>query len=242
MKRFLVPELPVSGEVVFPKEESQHAVQVLRVQDGETIEVLSGAGTGWLAKARIEGKNCRAEKISEVAAREERAQVAPLELILGIPKADSMEWILEKATELGIWKVTPLQCAHSVVKLERKGADAFLERWKKISDQALKQSGRLTRMVIAAPVTLEEWSRTPPTVPIFWAHERSHLKSPRLESVRTLPAALLIGPEGGFSDREIALLERTTGILPVSLGSWILRTETASIYGLSQLLTPRIPA
>ena len=242
MKRFLVPALPKNGEVAFPKEEAQHAVQVLRVQDGETVEVLDGAGGAWLAKALIEGKNCRAQKISDVEAHEARAQVTPLELILGIPKADSMEWILEKATELGVQRVTPLQCAHSVVKLERKGADAFLERWKKISDQSLKQSGRLTRLEISPPISLEEWSRTPPPVPIFWAHEREHLKSVRLDSVRKLPAALLIGPEGGFSDREIALLERTTGIIPVSLGSWILRTETAAVFGLSQLLTPRIPA
>lgn len=242
MKRFLVHELPQSGEVSFPKEEAQHAVQVLRVQNGEVIEVLNGSGQGWLARARVEGKSCRAVKISQVDASEERAQVAPLELVIGIPKADSMEWILEKATELGIRKVTPLQCAHSVVKLERKGTDAFVERWKKITDQSLKQSGRLTRLELASPISVEEWARTPPSIPIFWAHERERMKSQRLESVRALPAALLVGPEGGFSDREIALLERTPGIVPVSLGPWILRTETAAIFGLSQLLTPRIPA
>jgi 16S rRNA (uracil1498-N3)-methyltransferase len=242
MKRFLVPQLPESQQVALPKEEAQHAIQVLRVQEGEKIEILDGQGKGWLARVHLEGKNCIAHQISAVESQLERAQVAALELVIGIPKSDSMEWILEKATELGIRKVTPLQCAHSVVKLERRGAPAFMERWRKISDQALKQCGRLTRLEISSPIPLEEWSRSPPELPIFWAHERERAKSQSLDRVRTLPAALLIGPEGGFSEREIALLERTPRLTPVSLGPLVLRTETAALFGLSQLLTPRITA
>lgn len=252
MKRILCPELPAPGKSVeLPEQEANHALRVLRLRDGDLVEALDGRGRAVIAVLRYKGTGIpRLEFQEEVAgtspASPPHPEPVPLVLEMGILKGDAMEWVVEKAVELGVQSLVPTITAHTVVQLQQKGPEAFQARWQKIADQALKQCGRLDRMEIQFPVTLESLLLKSPATeatPRLWCDEVAKDSAMSLQKWLKNPpssfsqARLLIGPEGGWSGAERELLSRgdprtTFGI---SLGPWILRAETAALFGVSLL-------
>lgn len=249
MKRVLCPQLPKPHRpATLSEDEANHAVRVLRLRDGDTVEAIDGQGHSTPAILRLHGDTARLELASGASPRVEAANaIVPLVLEMAVLKGDAMEWVVEKAVELGVHALCPVLTAHTVVQIKNKGPEAFRERWQKIADQALKQCGRLERLRIEAPTDLELLIAHHPStarVPRYWCDEASVANAPELHtklsgSLQYDEVRLLIGPEGGWSEEERGWL--ATSSEKVQLGPLILRAETAALYGVS-LLTAALRA
>lgn len=246
MKRVLCRQIPQPGKSVeLSEDEAGHLTKVLRMRNGDRVEAMDGHGLAQLCRLVVRGKTvliqADADQASATARESNPGEVVPLELEMAVLKGDAMEWVVEKAVELGVQTLIPLSTAHSVVQIGKKGPEAFQERWQKIADQALKQCGRLERLKISLPTSLEERLRQDPgnATPRFWCDEAQNREaaslSQALHALETQSSStlvrLLIGPEGGWSELERDLLRISAK--PVSLGPLILRAETAALFGIS---------
>ena len=221
MSLFYVPAL--SSGFVLPEEESQHAVKVLRMQVGDTLTVVDGAGGFY--KARITNphpKHCAfeiTETILEYGKRNYRLHIA----IAPTKNIERLEWFIEKATEIGIDEITPIVCRFS----ERKVIKA--ERLEKIIVSAAKQSVKAYFPKLNPLCTFDELIKTCQASQKFIAH--CYEEDKRLLQTEIQPSEdvlILIGPEGDFSKEEVQKA-LSVGFIPVSLGSSRLRTETAGV-------------
>jgi len=221
MSLFYVPAL--SSGFVLPEEESQHAVKVLRMQVGDTLTVVDGAGGFY--KARITNphpKHCAFEitdTILEYGKRNYRLHIA----IAPTKNIERLEWFIEKATEIGIDEITPIVCRFS----ERKVIKA--ERLEKIIVSAAKQSVKAYFPKLNPLCTFDELIKTCQASQKFIAH--CYEEDKRLLQTEIQPSEdvlILIGPEGDFSKEEVQKA-LSLGFIPVSLGNSRLRTETAGV-------------
>lgn len=218
-------------------EDSRHALTVLRLKPGARVEVISG-GCPWLAEIVCEeNRIVCVRRISSLPSTEPKLSIT---LFQGIPKADKMDLIVQKATELGVSRIVPVSMERCVVRLSSADGIRKTERWRKISREAGKQSGRCVLPDIPEPVALEKlvdridlpalnvvpWEEAGCFGPL--AFHESH---PFTDSL-----GILIGPEGGISPAEITLL-RSKGFFPMTLGKRILRTETAGIAAVAAFLS-----
>jgi 16S rRNA (uracil1498-N3)-methyltransferase len=253
MRRALCDQLPASiGKVVeLPEGEVRHLVSVLRLKPEDEIELLDGSGFRARAKLIYRGKTACAELLSAPETNP-ALRSKPVHLALAMLKGDAMEWVIEKAVELGVASITPVETEFSVVKIHKRGEDIFKERYQKIADQALKQCGRLERLVIHTPISFEDAVGPLHKSRLIWldevlaqsAPEETHLArilSKNSQANELYPVQILVGPEGGFSPAEKSRLLILTSsgnkaINRVHLGSLILRAETAALYGISLLV------
>lgn len=242
MKRLLVDTLPTPEKpLLLPEDEAHHAAQVFRLRSGDEVELIDAKGMRVRAELDFQGKG----KIQAIALDEPESVPAllslPIRLEMAVLKGDAQEWTIEKAVELGVRDFQPVLSAHTVVQLDRKGPEAFRDRWQKIADQALKQCGRLDRMRVHVPRPLPE-SIMPAVGARFWLDESARATGKGLleglnhavpqDLIRGV--GLLIGPEGGWSDSERQFLHRQN-LEGISLGPWVLRAETAAVYATSVL-------
>jgi 16S rRNA (uracil1498-N3)-methyltransferase len=248
MRRVLCEDLLPDRKslVEIPDGEARHLISVLRLGPGDEFEVLDGKGQCAPARLVFRDKRVFGELITPPVIKPHLLSL-PIHLKMSILKGDAMEWVVEKAVELGVRTLTPMETEFTVVKTHKKGAATFLERWQKIADQALKQCGRLDRMEILPPQTID--TLTAGSESTYWLDEElagnaaqgSHFSFDlRASSVGT-SSSLLVGPEGGFSASERSRLLQLTvsgnkGIKRVHLGSLILRAETAALLGISLLV------
>ena len=234
MARFYCPiPLAVGGIVALPETIAHHA-HVLRLPVGESITLFNGEGGEYTATlTSIEKKRASAE-IKTFSPREAELPYC-VTIAQALPEGSKLDWIIEKAVELGASAIQPLAAQRCVVRLSSDRAAKKLEHWRGIIASAAEQSGRNRLPHIAEPVDFQDW------IGQQNLHTRIML-SPRAEQslsdwARHHPAqsvALLIGPEGGFSDQE----ERAAankGVLPLSIGPRVLRTETAALAALAAL-------
>jgi 16S rRNA (uracil1498-N3)-methyltransferase len=243
LKRFLCESLPSPGRSIqLSESDSNHALRVLRLNSGDCVQLLDGQGNLGVGIVKIKKNGVWVELTNKIdGALSKGRGVYPIRLEAAILKGDAMEWLVEKATELGVSVIQPLQTDHTVVDTKKKGSKHFVERWQKISDQALKQCGRLEKLKVADVLSIEELLQKYPSraeEPRFWCLENSssRLLNLALENRSTLlGASLLIGPEGGFSDREKDHLKRMNESDLVSLGPLVTRAETAALFGISLL-------
>jgi 16S rRNA (uracil1498-N3)-methyltransferase len=248
MRRVLVPSISLKVGSLVPLEasEAKHLTSVLRLGPDDEIQILDGSGLQANAKLVFRDKSVYAE-ILETPQSNSMLLSLPIHLFMSVIKGDAMEWVIEKAAELGVRTVTPVETEFSVVKLHKRGVDTFQDRWQRIADQSLKQSGRLDRMEIRSPVVFEQALLNQNH--LLWLDEispesqepDSHLSQVLSHIQSTREKALLVGPEGGFSPAERNRLLQLTGsekheITRASLGSIILRAETAAICGISMLI------
>ena len=232
MQLFYSPDITPGSLCTLDPEESRHAVRVLRLRQGDPIAVTDGRGALYHCTIlEPSDKACVVEAINS----EFRTQNSELKIHLAVAPTKNpsrMEWLVEKAVEMGVGEITLLQCDHS----ER----TFLktERLHKIALSAMKQSLHLTLPRINPAVELKEWlnsSRpTPhPSIKLIAHCEADQPRTPLGEALKPGQATtMLIGPEGDFSPEEIALALQC-GFQPVSLGPSRLRTETAALYAVA---------
>ena len=238
---FVNPEQVEDGLVRITGPDVNHIKNVLRIRPGEEILVSDGTGRDYL---------CGAEDIAgqEVTARirqiqeEGRELPSRIWLFQGLPKSDKMEFIIQKAVELGAAGIIPVSTRNTVVKLEPKKEEAKRKRWQAIAESAAKQSKLSLVPGVSGLMTLKEAfdfveSRGFSVRLIPYEHEAG-MEGTKAELDAVGPGqdiAVFIGPEGGFDEREIELA-LSKGVRPVSLGRRILRTETAGLAVLSVLM------
>ena len=235
MHRFYADDTPAAdGLVRLGEEDAHHASRVLRMKPGDTAEVFMNGKRFSAEIASMEG-SVTLRLLDELPSTEARLRIT---LYQGLPKAEKMELIVQKAVELGAAAVVPVSMSRCVVQLNQKDGAKKQERWQRIAREACKQSGRCLQMPVEAPISFKELLRRLPgysAAIVPWEDTRGY-SLPRLREelpdLREL--AVVIGPEGGMSEEEVAQM-RSAGCRPVTLGPRILRTETAGLAALSAL-------
>lgn len=220
---------------------SHYLVRVLRLPPGHVLEVFDGAGGVW--SARIESadpKRCVLALLEPATSLPE----APVRLTLaqGLCAADKMDWVVEKAVELGVHEIVPLACSRSQVRLDATRAQRRHEHWMRIIEAACMQSGRAVLPLLQPLVTPARWLETlPPQVPLSESQrclaldpgaERTLSTIGLQDEPRPTAVSLLVGPEAGFDDAELEQAQ-AAGAERVKLGPRTLRTETAGLAALA---------
>jgi len=234
MPRFYYPESLTVGATAVLTDHAAHHVQVLRLAHGETITLFNGEGGEYTATlTAIEKKRVQAE-IKAFSPRQNELPYA-ITLAQALPENTKMDWIIEKAVELGVSVIQPLAAQRCVVRLSDERAAKRMVHWQGIVIAASEQSGRNRLAQIAQPADFREW------ITQHDLHQRI-LLTPRAEQslsdwARHHPPqamTLMIGPEGGFTDAEESLAQ-THGILPLAMGARVLRTETAGLAAIAAI-------
>jgi 16S rRNA (uracil1498-N3)-methyltransferase len=207
------------------------------VQSGDVLILNDGCGTRY----RVEVTHITSLAIdSRIIDRQTEPTYRPTPIVLGqtLIKSDKMDWVIQKATELGVAAIAPIQSAHSVIKLNPDRLEHQRSRWERIARDAAQQSERWTIPTIADPVSLAEICRQYASAPLkSILMERSNgpsLATVSLPSKSQGPIVVLVGPEGGWAPDEQRLAQEQ-GFLSLTLGPRILRAETAAIAALSIL-------
>jgi 16S rRNA (uracil1498-N3)-methyltransferase len=223
-------------ELALPAAQSAHLLRVLRLRPGAALTLFNGRGGEYAAELLAAGPGRAAVRIG-VHSGLDRESPLRLTLLQGIARGERMDLIVQKATELGVTALMPLSCEHSVVRLAGEARARRRERWQAVAISACEQSGRNRPPRVHDILELEEACAT-----IGAAGEalRLMLVPEAGEALASLvsrelrSAALLVGPEGGLSEREQALAQRA-GFQACALGPRILRTETAPLAALAVL-------
>jgi 16S rRNA (uracil1498-N3)-methyltransferase len=233
--RFYCPvHLPDSGIFALPADAAHHAIRVLRLRIDDKVQIFDGEGHACDATIRqISGKHVDLEIIRACPTQ----ALSPLRIVLAqaMSSSDKMDWVVQKATELGAYEIQPVQTQRSVAKLTQERAEKRTEHWRGVVVSACEQSGRNDLMAVHPPRDLAYWLADIRGVAaskfILLPEGASSL------SVQTQPqgsVTVLIGPEGGFSMDE-ELMAKQAGFVPVLLGPRILRTETAALASIIAL-------
>jgi 16S rRNA (uracil1498-N3)-methyltransferase len=229
---FVEAPLRPDCEVELPAGAAAHAVRVLRLQSGDPVVLFNGDGHEYAARLVAASARRACAAIASVAApvRESPLRVT---LLQAIARGEKMDWIIQKATELGVARIVPVSTGRSGVKLDAARADRRREHWLAVAIAACEQCGRNVVPAIDAPVDLagaaaagdagSRWMLSP--------DGGVRLRELRLEPG---PSVLAVGPEGGFDEADLATL-REHGFRGLALGPRILRTETAGIAALAAL-------
>ncbi len=198
------------GTIALEDDTQHHLRKVLRLRAGESVGVTDGHGRWCLAVAVLDGNTLRLEATSAVTA--EPAAERPITIAVAIPKGDRLDWMVQKVTELGIDRLVLLQADRSVVRWKPDRIERHLARLQRIADEAMRQSRRVRRLAIEAPV---------PAVDVLGGYA---VAEPGGRALIAGDTAVAVGPEGGWSDPELQ-----AGGDRIDLGATILRTETAAV-------------
>lgn len=238
MHRFFADENGVvNGCASLDAQDAQHAVRVLRLESGDEVELMD-AGRRYSAvieTADREGVSVRVT--GELPSSEPRVKVT---LFQGLPKAEKMEFILQKCTELGVYAVQPVVMERCVAQVKDKDAEKKRERWQKIAREAAKQCGRAQVPQVNAPATLAQLKDALSQMDLLMVPWEDARDGGIRDALKALPEGeasigIVIGPEGGMGEKEAGVLENLGGKL-VTLGPRILRTETAGMAALTLTL------
>lgn len=244
MHRFYVetPIVETGVTVTLSAEESAHAARVLRLRPGEEVRLLDDANLWEAVLESVDPKETIAKVTALCPSPEAPAQAV---LFQGLPKADKLELIAQKGTELGMWELWPVEMERSVAKADKADkADKKRERLSRIALEAAKQSGRAHVPRVASTIPFAKALNRLDAfdlVLVAWEEEHSLPMSQAVAKYAAQHGApkrvmIVIGPEGGISQREWEQLKEH-GAASVTLGRRILRTETAGLCALSVLWT-----
>lgn len=237
MPRFYCPPpLPTGGTFDLPPEAAHHAARVLRLREGDRVEMFDGLGNACHGVINeVGGKRVVVGQIAAINAGRE----SPLRVTLAqaMSSSEKMDWVVQKATELGVAEIQPLDTERSVARLSAERAAKRLEHWRQVAVSACEQCGRNLLPEIHAPLDIMTWLRqmkeSPGTKLILLPQGAASLHDqPKPQGGVTL----LIGAEGGFAEAENAAALHC-GFTPIRLGARVLRTETAAVAGLAALQT-----
>lgn len=230
--RFYIDAELDQDELQLPEDAAHHLVRVLRASPGDQLTLFNNRGGAHEAELIDAGKKSARVRLLKFQPDD---HASPLHTHLGqvMSRGERMDYAIQKATELGVTEITPLTSERCELKLRgEERADKKLEHWRRIAIAACEQSGRNRLPVIHEPMPVDEWA----------AATRADLRlvlapavaSAMPDDIQPASVALLIGPEGGLSGREIAHAI-ANGFLPWQLGTRVLRTETAPVAALAVL-------
>ena len=233
ISRFFCPQpLAPDSLVELPAAASHHALRVLRLDVGDAVTLFNGEGGEYAGRIAGTDRGVRVQLAEWQSVERE----SPLELVLAqaLPAGDKMDWVVQKAVELGVARIQPLLAARSVVRLSGERAVKRVAHWRSVAASACEQCGRNRVPEIAPILDLRQWlGRLPPENQL----QRMLLAPQGGRRPRALAGnrfLLLVGPEGGL-DMEEAAAARLAGFANLSLGPRILRTETAGPAALAAL-------
>ncbi|HLC27440.1 MAG TPA: 16S rRNA (uracil(1498)-N(3))-methyltransferase [bacterium] len=229
--QFAPPQITISGSDVV------HIRKVLRLKPGDRIEVVDEKGDLYLVQLeQVEVDRVGGKLIEKIRTT---AQVFPeITIAQAVPKGDKMDLIVQKTTELGVSRIVPLLSERVIVRLSPDLKARRLARWRKLALESAKQSKRLSVPRVSEFLPLDVFCREKEARDlgiIFWEGETAtRLRSLLAGAKRVENIAVIIGPEGGFSNSEVEIA-RSCGFHPATLGPRILRTETVALSVLSVL-------
>lgn len=242
MQKFFVKESQKeNNQIEIVGSDVKHITQVLRMQKGEKIQICIQET---LENYLVTIEEIQKEKVMTTIIEKLQTSVesnVKIDLYQGLPKADKMEYIIQKTIEIGIDQIIPVDMARCVVKLEEKEAKKKKERWQKIAEAAAKQSKRDKIPQVESKIKLKEVIKNVPQYDLFlvaYEEEKMHSLKQVLQKIKkkeSYKIGVLIGPEGGIALNEVEFLKEN-GAMVVSLGKRILRTETAPITMVSNIL------
>ncbi|NOY00990.1 MAG: 16S rRNA (uracil(1498)-N(3))-methyltransferase [Verrucomicrobia bacterium] len=247
--RFYIPAKSWDPESLSLEEgESKHCAEVLRCKAGDRITVFNGQGTEAIAEISSVDSSGRNISLKLIALNKTARPPAFITLGQAIPKGKNMDLIVQKATELGASKITPLLSERTVVKLDGAEAEKKQAKWQKVALEACKQCGQNWPPEVSPIQSVEQFlssqggnkNASGELLLIAALHPDAQSLKSLLDSDDTKPdsrpkaSTILIGPEGDFTPAELSTAT-TAGFRPLSLGPIVLRSETAAIYALSVL-------
>jgi len=212
-----------------------HLMKVLRLRAGDLVTVFDNSG--WEHEAVVETLTSERGELKIVESHPTgREPSLPITLAVALTKGQKLDWVIEKATELGVSTIIPFSSNYTVPKIEKDKIDKRLERWRKIAVSAAKQCGRSRIPEVRSLCSFENFVREPwpETLRlIFWENETEQSLRELFGKCRETKSVLLaVGPEGGFSKREVELAH-AQGFQSVHMGRRILRAETAALAALT---------
>ncbi|MGP8201479.1 MAG: RsmE family RNA methyltransferase [Limisphaerales bacterium] len=239
MHRFYLPPPQCQGPALtLAGAEAHHAVDVLRIAVGEAVVVLDGAGREFSCTVRAVER--KAVTLEVVQTHFSPAPSCRVTLVQAVPKGKLLETIIQKATELGAFRIIPLLSERVATRLDNEAARQKAEKWRQVAVEAIKQCGQRWLPQVEIPVTLPDLLARGEKFDLSLVgslqadarHPREFLHS--LQTTKGQPASirLWIGPEGDFTDSELSAI-RDAGGRPISLGPLVLRSDTAALYALS---------
>jgi len=232
--RFFCPQPLTPNSVAdLPPAAAHHALRVLRLKAGDDITLFNGEGGEYPGRIIETGRGVRVQ----LGERREIERESPLELTLAqaLPSGDKMDFIVQKAVELGATRIQPLAAARSVTRLSGERAARRVEHWQQVAISACEQCGRNRLPAIAPILELRQWLGNLPRDDETCRLQLSPQGERRLrDCVDERRCLLLIGPEGGFAPEETAAA-RLAGFTRISLGPRTLRAETAGLAALAAL-------
>jgi len=221
--------------------EAHHARHVLRVRGGEQVVVLDGVGHEYLCEVHESERDRIRLAIVERSCHP--APAARITLLQAVPKGKVMETIIQKATELGVFRIVPLLSERVIAHLDEEEAAHRAEKWRLVAREAIKQCGSVWLPEVEVPLTPSQFLARKEhfDLPLIASLEsgsrpaKDYFRAFRARSGRMPESACVwIGPEGDFTSGEARAI-KAQGALPITLGPLVLRTETAAVYCLSIL-------
>lgn len=222
---------------IITESDFNHISNVLRMKNGDTI-LVSCNGQASLCKIEIFSDYVKAEIIEENY--HDTNLPIKIHLFQGLPKSDKMELIIQKAVELGVEEITPVEMNRCVVKIEEKKKKSKKERWQSIAESAAKQSKRVIIPKVNDIISYKQFLEKAEELSVLLVpYENKDGMKATKEALSLIKngdtVGIIIGPEGGFSEKEIEFVSEKNGKI-ISLGSRILRTETAAIASVTMCM------
>lgn len=230
-------DLRPGTDITLPTQAAAHVARVLRLRAGDELTLFNGNGDDYAAELTLV---CVREVRARVTARQAVGNESPLRITLAqaLARGEKMDWVVQKATELGATAITPLLTERSEVKLDATRARKRVAHWQAVAVSACEQCGRARLPRVDAPQSLESWlaSLKPdaPTTRLILSPDGE--LTPRDFSNAPRDVVVAVGPEGGFGQRDLASL-CAAGFRGLRLGPRVLRTETAGIVAITALQT-----
>lgn len=234
MPRFHIDAPLAAGQLLDLPPDVAHHIHVVRLAAGDPLTLFNGQGGQYHAVLTEVGKKRATAELRAFDPGEVELPY-PVTLAQGLPEGSKMDWIIEKAVELGVSSIQPLAARRCVVRLSAERAQKKLEHWRGVVVAAAEQSGRNRLASVAEPLDVRDWIGTPASGPRL-------LLSPRgtqslvdwARAAGPQAVTLLVGPEGGFTDEEEDAAVRA-GAVMVTMGPRVLRTETAALAAMAML-------
>ena len=239
MYHFFVSEEQINGENAYIEgNDVNHIVNVLRMKSGE--ELLISVKGDWDYLCKIDDIETERVNLKVLESMEQRELPVNITLLQGIPKSDKLEMIIQKAVELGVSEIIPVKTKRVVVKIDEKKADTKVNRWNAIAESAAKQSKRSIIPKVSGPMSIDNALEIVKDfgVKLIPYENADGIDKTRkiLDSMdKTKDIAVFIGPEGGFEEAEVERI-KNSGFEVITLGKRILRTETAGLALLSNIM------
>jgi 16S rRNA (uracil1498-N3)-methyltransferase len=233
--RIYVPQTLRPGrEVELPLQAGEHIARVLRLDRGHPLRLFDGSGEEYEAELASLAKRSVTARVLESAEAEDRESPLRITLAQGIARGEKMDWILQKATELGVARIVPIVTDRTEVKLDPERAERRVAHWEAVVASACEQCGRSRLPEVTEPLKLADWAASlDESAGLRLALDPQGDRAPR-DLPASTRATLVVGPEGGLSSHDLATLS-AAGFHGLRLGPRILRTETAGLAALAAM-------